>query len=130
MDIRSVGPSEKFRRAVSSGCVCAKSLQSCPTLCDPMGCGPPDSSVHGILRQEYWSGLPCPPPGDLPDPGMEPQSPAAPALHVDSLPPGHRGSRGFIVSETQWSRKASAAFWSLRWHPHHGWHCVLSAYYV
>ena len=34
-------------------------------------------------RQEYWSGLPCPPPGDLPNPGAEPRSPA---LYVDSLP--------------------------------------------
>ena len=34
-------------------------------------------------RQEYWSGLPCPPPGDLPNPGIEPGSPA---LQVDSLP--------------------------------------------
>ena len=31
-------------------------------------------------RQEYWSGLPCPPPGDLPDPGMEPKSLMSPAL--------------------------------------------------
>ena len=46
--------------------VCARSLQLCPTLCDPMGCSLPVSSFHGI---EYWSGLPCPPPGDLPDPG-------------------------------------------------------------
>jgi len=30
----------------------------------------------GFSRQEYWSGLPCPPPGDLPDPGIDPQSPA------------------------------------------------------
>ena len=34
----------------------------------------------GFSRQEYWSGLPCPPPGDLPDPGMKPESPLAPAL--------------------------------------------------
>ena len=34
----------------------------------------------GLARQEYWSGLPCPPPGDLPDPGIEPKSPAFPAL--------------------------------------------------
>ena len=34
----------------------------------------------GFSRQEYWSGLPCPPPGDLPDPGIEPVSPAYPAL--------------------------------------------------
>ena len=39
-------------------------------------------------KQEYWSGLPCPPPGDLPNPGTEPRSPM---LQVDSLlsePPG------------------------------------------
>ena len=34
----------------------------------------------GFSRQEYWSGLPCPPPGDLPDPGIEPSSLASPAL--------------------------------------------------
>ena len=40
----------------------------------------------GFFRQEYWSGLPCPPPGDLPDPGIKPMSPVAPALQVDSFP--------------------------------------------
>ena len=34
----------------------------------------------GFSRQECWSGLPCPPPGDLPDPGMEPTSPVSPEL--------------------------------------------------
>jgi len=34
----------------------------------------------GFPRQKYWSGLPCPPPGDLPNPRIEPQSPASPAL--------------------------------------------------
>ena len=37
-------------------------------------------------RQEYWSGLPFPPPGELPDPGIEPMSPVSPALQADSLP--------------------------------------------
>ena len=41
----------------------------------------------GFSRQEYWSGLPFPP-GDLPDPGIEPVSPVSPALQVDSLPAG------------------------------------------
>ena len=36
-------------------------------------------------RQEYWSGLPFPTPGDLPNPGIKPTSPASPALVVDSL---------------------------------------------
>ena len=34
----------------------------------------------GFSRQEYWSGLPCPPPGDLPDPGIKPMSLMSPAL--------------------------------------------------
>ena len=54
--------------------------ESCPTLCDPMDCSPPGSSVHGIPRQEYWSGLPFLSPGDLPDPGIEP---GAPTLQAD-----------------------------------------------
>ena len=46
-------------------------------LFDPMDCSLPSSSVHGIFsRQEYWSGLPFPPPGDFPNPGIEPVSPA------------------------------------------------------
>ena len=128
---------------------CVLVTQSCPTLCDPMNCSPPGSSVHGdslgkntgvgsysllqrifltqgsnpsllqkgflpseppweapeegskvkllscvqlfaipltiayqappsmeFSRQQYWSGLPFPPPGDLPNPGIEPRSPA------------------------------------------------------
>ena len=47
-------------------------------------CSPPGSSVHGFSRQEHWSGLPCPSPRDLPNPGTEPRSPA---LQADSLPP-------------------------------------------
>ena len=38
----------------------------------------------GFSRQEYWSGLPFPPPGDLPNPGIKPMSPVAPALQADS----------------------------------------------
>ena len=41
----------------------------------------------GFSRQEYWSGLPIPSPGDLPDPGIKPVSPAFPASQADSLPP-------------------------------------------
>ena len=46
----------------------------------------------GLSRQEYWSGLPCSPPGDLSNPMIEPISPASPSLQVDSLPMSHRGS--------------------------------------
>ena len=112
----------------------AKSLQSCPTLCDPIDGSPPGSPIPGILQartlewvaisfsnawkwkvkvkslsrvrlvvtpwtaahqaplsmgfsmQEYWNGLPFPPPGDLPIPGTEPTSPVSPALQADSFP--------------------------------------------
>ena len=43
-------------------------------------------------RQEYGEAVPCPPPGGLSDPGMEPMSPAAPALQADSIPLSHWGS--------------------------------------
>ena len=47
----------------------------------------------GFSRQEYWSGLPCPPPGDLPKPGFELRSPA---LQADSLPPEPLGKRRIL----------------------------------
>ena len=50
--------------------MCAKSLQSCLTLCNPMDYSLPGSSVHMILQARIRSGLPCPSPGDLPDPGV------------------------------------------------------------
>ena len=52
----------------------AKSLQSCLTLCDPMDCSPLGSSAHGILQARILSGLSVPPPKDLPDPEIEPES--------------------------------------------------------
>ena len=64
----------------------------CSALCNPMDCSPPGFSVMGFSRQEYWSGLPFPPSGDIPDPGIEPASLASPALLVDSLPLSHLGS--------------------------------------
>ena len=51
------------------------SLSVVPDSCDPMDCSLPGSSVYGILQQEYWSGLPFPSPGDLPDPGIKAGSP-------------------------------------------------------
>ena len=60
-----------------------------PTLCGPMDYSPPGSSVHGILRQEYWNRLTFPPAGDISDPGTEL---TFPALMGDSLPLSHLGS--------------------------------------
>ena len=58
-------------------------IKSCPTFCDAMDYSLPGFSVHGISMQEYWSELPFPSPGYLPNPGMEPRSPA---LQAGSLP--------------------------------------------
>ena len=46
--------------------------QSYLTHWDPLDCSPPGCLSMGFPMQEYWSGLPFPPPGDLPDPGIEP----------------------------------------------------------
>ena len=51
----------------------------------------------GFSRQEYWSGFPFPPLGDLPDPGIKPTSPAFPTWQADSLPLGHQGKRSLGV---------------------------------
>ena len=64
-------------------------MQSRPTLCEPMDCSPPGSSVHGILQARRLEWVAIPSPGDLPDPGIEP---GFPALQADSLPLSHQGS--------------------------------------
>ena len=69
---------------------CAQSLQSCPTL-QPVTVDR-QAPLSEISRQEYWSGLPCPPPLDLPDPGIKPGSLAAPASQADSLLLSHQES--------------------------------------
>ena len=89
-----------------------KVTQLCLTLCDPVDCSLPGSSVHEISGQEYWSGQPFPFPGDLPNPQIEPRSPT---LQVDSLPsepPGKPKNTGmgslsllqgnFLTQESNW----------------------------
>ena len=63
-------------------------VQLCETLWTAAGQPPPSM---GFSRQEYWSGLLCPPPGDLPDSGMEPASLSSPAL-----------AGGFFTISTTW----------------------------
>ena len=62
--------------------------QSCLTLCDPMDCSPPGSSVRGILQATTLEWVVIPSPGDLPDPRIEPGSPALQADSLASEPPG------------------------------------------
>ena len=89
--------------------------QSCLTLCNPIDCSPPGSSVLGILqaRKENWSGLLFPSPGDLPNPGIEPGSPMLQEDSLPSEPPGKPKNTGvgslsllqgiFPTQELNWS---------------------------
>ena len=81
---------------VSIYTICA--VLSCSVVSDPL-------RPHGLqparllcpwafYRQEYWSGLPCPPPGDLPDPGIEPMSPVLPVRFFTTEPPGKPKNTG------------------------------------
>ena len=69
----------------------------------------------GLSREEYWSGLPCPPPGDLPDPGIKPMSSAAPALQVDSLPLVPTGKSRMLLGKGQ-ARLGNHKWQSMRNH--------------
>ena len=73
--------------------------QSCMILCNPVDCSPSGSLfLWGFFRQGSWSGLPFPPLGDLPHPGIEPMSLMSPALAGGFLPlvPPGRGTIKFI----------------------------------
>ena len=65
------------------GYLCVLVAQPCPTLCNPVDCSQPGSSVQGFSREDYQNGLPFPSPGDLPNPRIESGSPT---WQTDSLP--------------------------------------------
>ena len=69
-------------------CVCQLSCVQLWDTMDPRDCSPQAPLSMGFSKQEYWSGLPFPSPGDLPDPGIKPGSPTLQADSVSSEPPG------------------------------------------
>ena len=91
-------PSALGRKVLSSS-MCASHFsisvcsvaQSCPTLYDPMDCSPRGFSVHEIFQAGILAWVACPPPGDLPNPGIEPMFPVSPAL-----------ASGFFTTSTTW----------------------------
>ena len=60
--------------------------QSCSTLCNPMDCSPPCSSIHGLLQARILEWVAIPSPGDLPNPGIKPGSLESPEPQAGSLP--------------------------------------------
>ena len=79
---------------------CVLSCFSCVLLCNSRAVPHQAPLFMGFFRQESWSGLPCPPPGDLPNPGIEPMSSA---LQADSSPSGPPGTCDKIDSDVRQS---------------------------
>ena len=71
---------DQREKRMAAVCACARSLQSCLTLCNPTDGSLPSSCPWDSPGQEYWSGLPCPPPGNLPNPEIKPASLTSPTL--------------------------------------------------
>ena len=90
-------PNSQCRVCVKVFGCCWLVTKSCQTLCEPMNCSLPGSSVHGFSMQEYWNGFPCPPPGDLPNPGIKPTSPALTGKSFTSESPG-KHIRSLVLS--------------------------------
>ena len=100
----------------------AKSLQLCPSLYDPMDCIASQASLSmGFSEQEYWSELPCSPPGDIPKPGIKPASLMSVALYCHSK---------FEWREFGWEGRLPFCelgdCWGKRWD--YGWEYCLSWY--
>ena len=82
------------------------------TLCDPMDCNLPGASVHGILQARILERVAMPPPGDLPNLGIKPRSPALQTDSLSSEPPGKPKNTGmgslsllqgiFLTQESNW----------------------------
>ena len=88
MKIKKLRDDRMYSKTQSKQMKDSEVAQSCPNLCDPWTVAYQVPPSMGFSRQEYWSGLPFPSPGDLPDPGIEPRSPAFQADALTSEPPG------------------------------------------
>ena len=87
-------PAWKILKSAHQGRTCSTCVLShseCPTLCDPVTAARQPPLSMGFSKQEYWSGLPFPIPGDLPNPGIKPMSLSSPAL-----------AGGFFTTSATW----------------------------
>ena len=99
-------------------CCCCLIAQSCPTLCDPIDCSPPGSSVHRVILQEHWSELLFLSPGDLSNPGIRPASPALAGRFFTTESPGKPTQ---LQSKTGWLWSTSSQSFYLMWEGKPGW---------
>ena len=92
----------------------AKSLQSCPTLCDPTDGSPPGSLPLGFPRQEHWSGLPFPSPMHESEKGKVKSLSPVPTLHdpMDCSLPGSSVHGIFQARVLEWGAIAFSILWS------------------
>ena len=88
--------------------------QLCLALSDTVGCSPPAPLSTGFFRQEYWSGLPSPPPGEHPNPGIKPTSLCLLHWQVGSLPsePNPPNSDGLRIQTLELSSVSFFSFLS------------------
>ena len=84
-----------------------KSLGRVRLFAIPWTVAPPSM---GFSRQEYWSGLPFPSPGDLPDPGIEPGSPALQADSLPTAPPGKAWAQDIAQHSQSQTRREEETF--------------------
>ena len=99
-----VGPTERVAVTYMCAvcvCVCVYA-QSCVVFAIPWAVARQAPLSMGFFRQEYWSGLPFPSPGDLPRPGIEPGSPALQADSLPAAPPGKPNIRSTICRIDSW----------------------------
>ena len=82
-------------------CYVCMHAQSCLTLCDPLDCSVPDSTVHRIFQAKILEWVAISFSKDLPNPGIKSEFPASPALQADSLWLSHQGSPSNRVSIDQ-----------------------------
>ena len=124
--VHQLSPGRQLNPSVLVAIVLA--AQSCPTLCDPMDCSCQAPLSMGFSRQEHWSGLPIPSPGDLFDPGIEP---GTPALQADCLPSKLQGSSSSVSSSVKWVLRGLNRYMKhLVQYPAHSKHHRYASYYA
>ena len=92
-------PPQRGRLGVRASCACTPSCFSVVDSATLWTVDPQAPLSLGFSRKEYWSGLPCPPPGDLPDPGIESASLMSPAL-----------AGGFFTPTTTWEAQVDVVY--------------------